>query len=60
MTWLRNPVQLISDRLTAGGRPLRFLIAGGINTLFGLLLFPALLWTFPFLHRHFIDDVLVS
>jgi putative flippase GtrA len=35
------------------GRPLRFLIAGGVNTLFGLSIFPALLWISPWLHTHY-------
>jgi len=40
-------------RLTAGGQPLRFVIAGVINTMFGLAIYPALLLSFDVLHRNF-------
>ena len=35
------------------GRPLRFLIVGGINTLFGLSIYPLLLWASPTLRIHY-------
>lgn len=35
-------------------QPLRFLIAGGINTAFGLSLYPALLWASPWLRLHYL------
>ncbi|MBB6427280.1 GtrA family protein [Sphingopyxis sp. JAI128] len=34
-------------------RPLRFLIAGGVNTVFGLAFYPLLLWSVPYLHTHY-------
>lgn len=34
-------------------RPLRFLIAGGLNTLFGLAFYPLLLWSVPYFHTHY-------
>ncbi len=40
-------------RLAASGRPLRFLLAGGVNTLFGLAIYPALLWSSPALHDRY-------
>lgn len=36
-----------------GGRPLRFLIAGGLNTLFGLSIYPLLMWTVPGLDKRY-------
>lgn len=36
-----------------GGRPLRFLVAGGLNTVFGLGIYPLLLWSFPELRVHY-------
>ena len=37
-----------------GERPLRFLVAGGINTLFGLSFYPALLWAVPLFRTHYL------
>lgn len=35
------------------GRPLRFVVAGGVNTLVGLAFYPALLWAFvPLRHSY--------
>ena len=40
--------------MSAGNRrPLRFLIAGAINTAFGLTLYPLLLWAFPTFRTHY-------
>jgi len=40
----------------AGGarRPMRFLVAGAANTLFGLAIYPLLLWSSVALHRHYL------
>lgn len=35
------------------GRPLRFLVAGAVNTAFGLAVYPLLLWTVPALNRRY-------
>lgn len=35
------------------GRPVRFLIAGGVNTAFGLAIYPLLLWSMPALRTHY-------
>ncbi|HWW66285.1 MAG TPA: GtrA family protein [Sphingomonadaceae bacterium] len=35
-------------------RPLRFLIAGGANTAFGLAFYPLLLWAAPAFQRHYL------
>ncbi|TGX50465.1 GtrA family protein [Sphingomonas gei] len=37
-----------------GGRPLRFLIAGGVNTLVGLTFYPLLLWAMPPMRTHYL------
>jgi putative flippase GtrA len=41
-------------------RPIRFLIAGGANTAFGLAIYPALLWTVPWLERHYLVALLIA
>ena len=42
-------------RLTARGqRPLRFALAGALNTAFGLTFYPMLLWLFPLLRIHYL------
>ncbi len=44
----------------SSGRPLRYLVAGGLNTALGLLLFPALLWTFAALREHYLIALGIS
>lgn len=41
-------------------RPIRFLIAGGANTAFGLAIYPALLWTVPWLEQHYMVALLIA
>lgn len=53
-------VRMARQRLTAGGRPLRFLVAGGVNTLFGLSVYPILLWSFASLHRHYMVGLVIA
>lgn len=48
-------------RLTSGGaRPLRFVLAGGLNTLFGLSIFPLIRWAIPYLHAHYQIALLIA
>lgn len=47
-------------RLRENGRPLRYLVAGGLNTLFGLGFYPALLWFSPWLARHYMTALVLS
>lgn len=48
-------------RLVGGGaRPLRFVLAGGVNTLFGLSIFPLIRWAVPYLHTHYQIALLVA
>ena len=42
------------------GRPLRFLIAGGVNTAFGLVIYPLLVWASPSLHRHYLVALAIA
>jgi|EndMetStandDraft_8_1072994.scaffolds.fasta_scaffold164485_2 putative flippase GtrA len=42
------------------GRPLRFLIAGGLNTLVGLSFYPLLLWSVPLMHTHYLVALGIS
>lgn len=37
----------------AAGRPLRFVLGGAVNTAVGFALYPALLWSVPWLHKHY-------
>ncbi|HET9813018.1 MAG TPA: GtrA family protein [Sphingomicrobium sp.] len=41
-------------------RPLRYLAAAGLNTIFGLAIYPVLLWTFPPLQRHYLVALLIA
>ncbi|NWK98184.1 GtrA family protein [Sphingobium lactosutens] len=41
-------------------RPLRFLVAGGVNTAFGLAFYPLLLWAMPLFHSHYMVALLVA
>lgn len=44
----------LSELFTRGGRPLRFLVAGGINTIFGVGIYPILIWTIPLFQHHYL------
>ena len=48
--------RLIADR----ERSLRFLVAGGINTVFGLAFYPLLLWSVPLLRTHYLAALAIS
>ena len=50
----------LRERLAASDRPLRFLAAGAVNTGFGLAIFPMLLWSSNWLHRHYMVALLVA
>jgi putative flippase GtrA len=41
-------------------RPFRYVVAAGFNTAFGLAIYPALLWTFPWLRVHYMVGLLVA
>jgi putative flippase GtrA len=43
-----------------GGKPLRFLIVGGLNTAFGLTIYPVLLWSTPWFRVHYMVALLVA
>lgn len=45
---------------TRAGRPLRFLIAGGVNTVVGLAFYPLLLWSVPVLRTHYLLGLAIS
>ena len=50
----------LRQRLNAGERPLRFLVAGGINTGFGLAIYPLLLWSSDWLRYHYMVALLIA
>ena len=41
-------------------RPFRYLLAAGMNTAFGLAIYPALLWTFPWLRIHYMIALFIA
>lgn len=41
-------------------RPLRFLVAGGVNTAVGLAFYPLLLWAVPLLRTHYLIALLIA
>jgi putative flippase GtrA len=41
-------------------RPFRYLVAAGFNTAFGLAIYPALLWAFPWLRVHYMVGLLIA
>ena len=42
------------------GRPLRYLVAAGLNTAFGLAIFPVLLWSSHYLHEHYLVALAIA
>jgi len=60
---MSRPVEIsLSDRVrdASGRRPFRYLVAAGFNTAFGLAIYPALLWVFPWLRVHYMVGLLVA
>lgn len=53
-------VARLRDRLTRHERPVRFLVAGAVNTCVGVALFPLLAWSSDWLHRHYMLTLLLS
>jgi putative flippase GtrA len=49
-----------SSLVARGGKPLRFLIVGGLNTALGLTIYPLMLWTVPWLHVHYMVALLIA
>lgn len=43
-----------------GRRPVRYLVAAGFNTAFGLAIYPALLWAFPSLRVHYMIGLFIA
>jgi putative flippase GtrA len=41
-------------------RPFRYLVAAGMNTAFGLAIYPALLWAFPWLRVHYMIGLFIA
>lgn len=50
----------MSALLAQGARPLRFLLAGGLNTAFGLAFYPLLLWAVPSMRSHYLAALGIS
>ena len=49
-----EPTQDLRSLRKAGERPVRYLMAGGLNTLVGLSAYPLLLWISPWFHEHYL------
>lgn len=49
-----------SSLVARGGKPLRFLMVGGLNTAFGLTIYPVLLWSVPWLRIHYMVALLMA
>ena len=43
-----------------GGRPLRYLVAAGFNTAFGLAIFPLLVWSSTWLAEHYLVALVIA
>ena len=60
---MSRPVEAsLSTRMrdASGRRPFRYLVAAGLNTAFGLAIYPALLWTIPWLRVHYMIGLLIA
>lgn len=58
----RVNLSLANDPLgrKVSGRPLRYLLAAGLNTIFGLGIYPVLLWTVPWFRIHYLIALLIA
>jgi putative flippase GtrA len=52
----------LSNRLrdASGQRPFRYLVAAGLNTVFGLAIYPVLLWTSAWLRVHYMAGLFIA
>ena len=62
---MSEPTQAVADPVQKAfggraGRPMRYMIAAGANTAFGLAFYPALLWISPYLHRHYLIGLAIA
>lgn len=57
---MQRIVGATSSLVARGGKPLRFLIVGGLNTAFGLTIYPVLLWSVPWLRIHYMVALLIA
>ena len=60
---MSRPVEAsLSDRVRNASehRPFRYFVAAGFNTAFGLAIYPALLWVFPWLRVHYMVGLLIA
>lgn len=55
-----GPLRFLRERVATHNRPLRFLVAGALNTGFGLAIFPALLWSSHWLKLHYLVALLIA
>ena len=53
-------IQVAQRRWLSNGTQIRFVIAGGVNTLFGLAVYPLLLWASPTLHTNYMIGLVIS
>lgn len=57
----RQRIERLLDRLRGrAGRPLRFVLAGALNTILGIAFYPTLLWTFAPLRQHYLVALGIS
>jgi len=50
----------VRGELLLGGRPVRFLVAGVLNTGFGLAIYPLLMWTSQYLAEHYMVALIIA
>lgn len=60
MRSIESITQALGARLTRGGQPFRFVVAGAINTVFGFSIYPILLFTIPYFRREYLIALLVA
>jgi len=53
-------VRLAHRRWLVNGKQIRFVVAGGVNTLFGLATYPLLLWASSTLHTHYMLGLVIA
>ena len=57
---MKRAVGTASSLVARGGKPLRFLLVGALNTAFGLSIYPVLLWSTPTLRVHYFVALLIA
>lgn len=60
MSFVQRGVAYVRGRFSGKGRSVRFLLAGGVNTAFGIGIYPLLMFTVPYFRAHYLVGLIAA